>query len=80
MQYADRFCKIRDDYAGHYIVTGEDLFTGTKVEVKIPSQALFAYRQGKLIHDAMPMLSDKEREFLISGMYDSFDEMIGEDE
>lgn len=76
MRYADANCKIVST-GSEYIVTGRDVFTGAPVEVRIPAPALYAYRQGAMIQDAMPMLSVDEREFLISGMY-SFD--LGEPE
>lgn len=69
MRYADRNCNIVST-GSEYVVTGRDVFTGKPVEVRIPSPALFAYRQGAMIQDAMPMLSAAEREFLISGMFD----------
>ncbi len=81
MRYADSRCKItKDEKNDIYIVSGKDMFTGTAVEVRIPGPALFAYRQGALIQDAMPMLSLSEREFLISGMFDSFDDLVPEED
>lgn len=75
MRYADSRCKIVKDEANDiYVVTGEDVFTGTLVTVRIPGPALYAYRRGAYIQDAMHMLSVDEREFLLSGMYDSFPE------
>lgn len=72
MRYADAKCQIVSTGA-EYIVTGNDVFTGKPVTVCIPAPDLFAYRQGALIQDAMPTLSDAEREFLISGMYEDMD-------
>jgi hypothetical protein len=69
MNYADSRCKVTD-IGGTYQVVGKDIFSGRTVEVKIPAPALFAYRQGAYIQDAMPMLSAQEREFLLSGIYD----------
>jgi hypothetical protein len=77
MRFADYRCKIEDSYedAGQfYKVTGRDVFTNRLVVVKIPAAELFAYRQGKLIQDAMPSLTAQEREFLISGMWDGAEE------
>ncbi len=80
MRYADYRCKVTETYAPHvYVVTGRDVFTNREVTVKIPAPALFAYRQGKPIQDAMPMLSIDEREFLISGVYDSFSDPDDDD-
>ena len=75
MNYADRMCTYVEVYdpAG-YLYTGKDVFTGTKVTVFILSKELNAYRRGAMIQEAMPSLSIEEREFLISGMYDSFPE------
>lgn len=69
MRYADARCQIVST-GSEYVVTGKDVFTGKPVEVRIPAPALFAYRQGAMIQDAMPMLSAADREFLISGMHD----------
>ena len=78
MRYADANCTIVST-GSHYIVTGRDVFTGNNVEIKIPSEELFAYRQGAYIQDAMPSLSAAEREFLISGMYEwPFEEGVDE--
>ena len=71
MRYADAKCKIvRVD--NDYVITGKDVFTGDSVRVVVPGPELFAYRQGVNIADAMPSVGVNEREFLISGMYDSF--------
>ena len=72
MRYADSKCNAII-VGSEYVVSGNDVFTGKHVEVRIPASALFAYRQGALIQEAMPMLSVSEREFLISGMYDEVD-------
>ena len=76
MRYADRNCTTTEEYEpSHvYVVSGRDVFTKREVTVRIPAAALFAYRQGAMIQDCMGMLSTTEREFLISGMYDSFQE------
>jgi len=83
MRYADSACLIQST-GSHYIVSGKDVFTGKSVMVKIPADELYAYRQGAMIQNAMPSLSADEREFLISGMYESFPEEwaegAGEDE
>lgn len=73
MNYADRNCQIVS-CGDYYLVQGVDIFTKRKVEIKIPSQELYNYRQGALAQDAFKSLSIDEREFLISGMYDSFPE------
>lgn len=73
MRYADANCKIVN-VGSHYVVTGKDIFTGREVTVNIPSKELFNYRQGMMAQDAFLSLNVDEREFLISGMYDSFPE------
>ena len=69
MRYADTRCKIVST-GSEYIVTGQDIMTRKHIEVRIPAPALYAYRQGEMIQDAMPMLTTSEREFLLTGMYD----------
>lgn len=69
MRYADAKCTVKG-VGDYYIITGKDVFTHREVEIKLPSQELFLYRQGLPIQNAMRSLSDQEREFLISGMYD----------
>ena len=71
MRYADCNCTIACD-GNDYIIKGRDRFTGTPVTVRVPTNEMFAYRQGVYIQDAMISVSDAEREFLLSGMYDSF--------
>lgn len=74
MRYADNYCEIISN-GSEYIVKGKELFTKREIEVRIPVFALYQYRQGALIQEAMPMLSIAEREFLITGMYEtSFEE------
>lgn len=71
MRYADAQCQYRETYENgvhEYIYSGNCVVTGELVTVRIPGPALFKYRQGAYIQDAMPMLSADEREFLISGM------------
>ena len=71
MRYADSNCTICRN-GNDYIVKGKDRFTGTQVTVRVPAHEMFAYRQGAYLQDAMVSVSDAEREFLLSGMYDSF--------
>lgn len=78
MRYADARCKITS-HGSYYLVEGKDVFTGAPVSVKIPSEELYAYRQGELIQYAMPSLPANEREFLISGIYSPFEDEDEED-
>ena len=71
MRYADTHCKVVS-VGSHYVVTGNDVFTGQSVTVTIPSEELYAYRQGAMVQDAFQSLTVDEREFLISGMFYSF--------
>lgn len=77
MHYADYRCNIVST-GFEYVVTGNDVLTGKPVTVHIPSDALFAYRNGAPIQSALHMLTVDEREFLISGIYDSFPDDIEE--
>lgn len=71
MRYADSRCTITEEFNPHrYIVTGKDVFTKRVVCVEIPAHELNAYRRGMLINEAMPSVSAKGRDFLISGVYD----------
>lgn len=77
MPYIDYACEITKDSSSKedvYVVSGKDVFTGTPVTIRIPGPAMFKYRQGAMIQDAFSMLNVDQREFLISGMYDSFPE------
>ena len=73
MRYADRYCQIVS-VGPHYVVTGKDIFSGRDVVIHVPSKELYDYRQGAMAQDAFKSLNASEREFLISGMYDSFPE------
>lgn len=73
MRYMDTHCKCTQDHKNDtYTFSGKDLFTGKPVSVTVPGPALFKYRQGAMMQDAFPMLTPQQREFLITGMYDSF--------
>lgn len=75
MRYMDTHCKCTQDHKNDtYTFSGKDLFTGKPVSVTVPGPALFKYRQGAMMQDAFPMLTPQQREFLITGMYDSFPE------
>ena len=78
MRYADSTCQVVS-VGDSYIVKGNDVFTGRAVEVKIPGEALWQYRQGSTIQDSMHMITPDEREFLMSGIYEGFEELF-EDE
>lgn len=79
MRYADANCQITKDHnAECYVVTGKDIFSGNQVVVRIPFQELFYYRSGQMIQDAMISLTPDEREFLLTGIYDSFPEDMEE--
>lgn len=70
MRYADHF-RPEEIFPSnqHFYRYKLPCFTcGSKHTIDIPGPALFAYRQGKHIQNAMPMLSDDEREILLSGI------------
>ena len=71
MLYADNRCTYTESYDNGqhvYTFTGPCVITKKTVSVKVPAEALYAYRQGAYIQDALSMLSVDEREFLMSGM------------
>ena len=79
MRYADNKCTYMEN-ATHYVYTGKCIVTGEDVEVRVPKEELFAYRQGTPIQDAMPSLSDWQREFLMSGIGKTgWEQMFGSD-
>ena len=52
-----------------YAATGNWVFgTGPYTTAAFPAPALFAYNNGAFIQDALPMLSDSDREFILSGI------------
>jgi hypothetical protein len=68
MRYADSFCECVEKYEPHvYIFTGRCMVTKEPYSVTVPAEELNAYRRGNLIQDAMPSVSDEDREFLVSG-------------
>ena len=68
MRYADVFCTYLEATNPHrYIYTGPCQVTKVPYTVEIPSEELYAYRQGAMAQDAFKSLPADEREFLISG-------------
>lgn len=49
-------------------VKGRCVFTGTPYSVTVPKRGYMLWKGGMLIQDAMPDVSDDDREFLISGI------------
>lgn len=84
MRYADSLCTYTETFDNNehcYVFTGKCVVTGKETSVKVPSSALFAYRQGKHIQDAMPMVSKDDREFLMSGISaEGWKQMFGGEE
>ena len=70
MLYADNRCAYSEKYnpTHIYIFTGLCVITKKPYSVKVPAEELHAYRQGKLIQEAMPSVSLEDREFLMSGI------------
>ncbi len=61
-----------------YVFGGNCRITGIHYKVRVPAAALFEYRQGARIQDAMPMVSSEDREFLLSGVSPAgWDKMFG---
>jgi hypothetical protein len=69
MFYADNFCRYTENET-QYIYRGPCHSCARIIEIRIPKDALYQYRQGKFIQDAMPMLSPSAREFLMTGYCD----------
>lgn len=68
MRYANNKCTYTEEYDPHvYIFTGPCLVTGEQYTVRVPAEELYAYNKGAKIQDAMPSVSEDDREFLISG-------------
>jgi len=70
MRYADSHCESKEVFEPVHgrVFTGKCVVTGKPHSVFVPAAELFAYRQGKLIQDAMPSVGKDDREFLMSGM------------
>jgi hypothetical protein len=70
MHYADNHCTYTEQHKPQhtYTFTGQCVVTHKSHSVTVPAEELFAYRQGKLIQDAMPSVNKDDREFLISGI------------
>ncbi len=69
MRYADSSCKCTESFSPEhtYTFTGPCLVTGEQYSVVVKAPELFAYRQGKLIQNALRSVSRDDREFLMSG-------------
>jgi len=69
-RYLDTGCTYEENIlpTHSYTFTGPCIMTGKEQQVTVPANELFAYRQGKLIQEAMPSLDADQREFLISGI------------
>jgi hypothetical protein len=82
MLYADRACTYIEESDPHrYVYTGPCLLCNNAQKVTIPGPALYKYRKGAHIQDAMPTLTDGEREFLVTGICnDCFNKLFAEEE
>ena len=68
-----------------YTATGNCVFGyGPYTTAPFPASALFAYNNGDYIQDALRMLSESDREFILSGIspkgWDEWDEMESEED
>jgi hypothetical protein len=80
MFYANNFCTYTEDMT-HYIFSGPCMECKKTIKIRIPKEALYKYNQGAHIQNAIPMLNDGEREFLMSGYCsECFDIIAKEDE
>jgi hypothetical protein len=80
MRYADAYCTYVEVHDG-YVFSGPCYTTGKLHSVFVPSNELYAYRQGALIQDAMPSVSKEDREFLMSGISpEAWDAMFNQEE
>ena len=63
------------------MVSGPCHVTGKQYSVTVSRDGYYAWRQGRLIQDALPNVSKEDREFLISGTSpEGWREMFGSDE
>jgi hypothetical protein len=63
-------------------ITRRNPFTGEHHtwNIAVNEQQLSAWRSGQLIQDAMPHLTDDEREFILSGILpDQWDQLFGKE-
>jgi hypothetical protein len=77
MLYADNFCRYTEKMVHgvhYYTFTGKCLFSDRVHSVDVPGPELFAYRQGALIQDALKSVSVDDREFLMSGLLELYDD------
>lgn len=69
MRFADSECRYVEKFNPHvYSYTGSCVISGKKITVDVPAEGLYKYRQGVLIQDAFPEMSEDDREFLMSGI------------
>lgn len=83
MLYIDTNCTYMEVYEPEhiYIFTGPCKVTGKLYTVRIPGSALFAYRQGAYIQDAMWMLQPEDREFIMTGISpEGWEQLFGGDD
>lgn len=86
MNYAYNFCTCLENYILRskrhtFTFTGKCIVCGKEVSVEVDKESIIEYNEGKLIQDAMPMVSAANREFLISGCCDNcFNNMWKEEE
>ena len=59
-----------------YTFSGRCIMSNKKVSVTVKSNDLFNYHHGTLIQNAFPYLNKEEREWMITGVYNMFNEFI----
>ena len=75
-------CPYVETYTPEHIYTfaGKDICTGTAVSVSLKGQDLFNYHQGAHIQDAFPYIDAEHREWMVSGVFDSWNDLFPADE
>lgn len=80
--YKETYAYSEDDKATihTYTFSGKCIMSDKTVSVSVKGQDLFNYHHGKLIQDAFPYLNSQEREWMISGIYNMWNELFKEEE
>ena len=67
MYYATYHCSLNET-SSNYVFTGTCLECKKEINVSVPKSELNSYKKDVLIQNAMPSVSECNREFLISGV------------
>lgn len=78
MRFAKSNCVFT--YEGNYCtIEGNCIISGEKVKVIVKNSDISKYDEGALIQDAFPYIDEDEREFLLSGIYNGWDDLFDEE-